>query len=48
MKNFVRNALGVAAGCALAASALAADLKVGLSVSLSGPNASLGDRKSVV
>jgi branched-chain amino acid transport system substrate-binding protein len=42
MKNFVRTALGVAAGCALAASAVAADLKVGLSVSLSGPNASLG------
>ena len=42
MKNFVRDALGVLAGCALAATALAADLKVGLSVSLSGPNASLG------
>jgi len=42
MKNFVRTALGVVAGCVLAASASAADLKVGLSVSLSGPNASLG------
>ena len=42
MKNFLRSALGVVATCALAATALAADLKVGLSVSLSGPNASLG------
>ena len=42
MKNFLRSALAVGAGCALAASVLAADLKVGLSVSLSGPNASLG------
>ena len=42
MKNFLRSALGVVAGCALSANVLAADLKVGLSVSLSGPNASLG------
>ena len=42
MKNFLRSALAAVAGCALAAPLLAADLKVGLSVSLSGPNASLG------
>ena len=42
MKTFLRSATFVLAGCALAGSALAADLKVGLSVSLSGPNASLG------
>ncbi|MGZ5237417.1 MAG: ABC transporter substrate-binding protein, partial [Caldimonas sp.] len=42
MKTFLRSATFVVAGCALAATALAADLKVGLSVSLSGPNASLG------
>lgn len=42
MKTFLRNATLYMAGCALAAAAFAADLKVGLSVSLSGPNASLG------
>jgi len=42
MKTLLRSALGVLAGSALAAGVLAADLKVGLSVSLSGPNASLG------
>jgi len=42
MKNFLRSALAAVAGCALAAPLLAADLKVGLSVSLSGPNSSLG------
>ena len=42
MKSLIRCALAaaVSAGCALGA--LAADLKVGLSVSLSGPNSSLG------
>ena len=42
MKTFLRSALGVFAGCAIAATASAADIKIGLSVSLSGPNASLG------
>jgi branched-chain amino acid transport system substrate-binding protein len=42
MKTLLRGALGILAGTALATAALAADLKVGLSVSLSGPNASLG------
>jgi branched-chain amino acid transport system substrate-binding protein len=42
MKTFLRSASLVAAACALAATAHATDLKVGLSVSLSGPNASLG------
>ena len=42
MKTFVRLASGAVAALALAAPAMAADLKVGLSVSLSGPNASLG------
>jgi branched-chain amino acid transport system substrate-binding protein len=42
MKNFVRWASGAAAALALAIPAVAADLKVGLSVSLSGPNSSLG------
>ena len=42
MKSLIRCALAaaVSAGCALGA--LAADLKVGLSVSLSGPNSSIG------
>ncbi|MDQ6640575.1 MAG: ABC transporter substrate-binding protein, partial [Pseudomonadota bacterium] len=42
MKTFLRCALAVVGASAVAAGALAADLKVGLSVSLSGPNASLG------
>jgi branched-chain amino acid transport system substrate-binding protein len=42
MKQLFRNAALAATAMALAASALAADLKVGLSVSLSGPNSSLG------
>ena len=42
MKTFVRWVSGAAAALMLAASAMAADLKVGLSVSLSGPNSSLG------
>src|SRR5256714_6953469 len=42
MKNFVRCALGAAVALACTAGAMAADLKVGLSVSLSGPNSSLG------
>lgn len=42
MNRFVRCALGVAAALAFTAGTLAADLKVGLSVSLSGPNSSLG------
>ena len=41
-RTFIRAAWGVAAALALAGGALAADLKVGLSVSLSGPNSSLG------
>ena len=42
MKNLIRFAALAAAAMALATGALAADLKVGLSVSLSGPNSSLG------
>jgi len=42
MNRFVRCALGVAAALAFSAGTMAADLKVGLSVSLSGPNSSLG------
>jgi branched-chain amino acid transport system substrate-binding protein len=42
MKTFVRLACGVAVALASAIPAAAADLKVGLSVSLSGPNSSLG------
>jgi len=42
MNRLVDCALGAAAALALTTGALAADLKVGLSVSLSGPNSSLG------
>jgi branched-chain amino acid transport system substrate-binding protein len=42
MNRFVRCALGAAAALAFTAGTMAADLKVGLSVSLSGPNSSLG------
>ena len=46
MKNCIqtltRSALATALGATLAMTAVAADLKVGLSVSLSGPNSSLG------
>lgn len=42
MRSLSRFVLGATAALALAASAAAADLKVGLSVSLSGPNSSLG------
>jgi len=42
MNRLVRCALGAAAAVALSAHSMAADLKVGLSVSLSGPNSSLG------
>lgn len=42
MQTLTRSAMAVALGAGLAATALAADLKVGLSVSLSGPNSSLG------
>jgi branched-chain amino acid transport system substrate-binding protein len=42
MNRFVRCALGAAVSLAFAAGTMAADLKVGLSVSLSGPNSSLG------
>ena len=42
MNALTRSALGAALALGLAAAASAADLKVGLSVSLSGPNASLG------
>ncbi|HEU5293618.1 MAG TPA: ABC transporter substrate-binding protein [Burkholderiaceae bacterium] len=42
MNRLVRCALGAAVALAFTAGALAADLKVGLSVSLSGPNSSLG------
>jgi branched-chain amino acid transport system substrate-binding protein len=42
MKRLVRCALGAAVALAFTAGAMAADLKVGLSVSLSGPNSSLG------
>jgi branched-chain amino acid transport system substrate-binding protein len=40
--SMIRGAVGAVAAVALAAHAFAADLKVGLSVSLSGPNSSLG------
>jgi len=45
MKRLIRCALGTTVACmalGMGAGALAADLKVGLSVSLSGPNSSLG------
>ena len=42
MNKLIRSAALAACAVALATSALAADLKVGLSVSLSGPNSSLG------
>jgi branched-chain amino acid transport system substrate-binding protein len=42
MKTLIRCALAAAASAACFAHALAADLKVGLSTSLSGPNSSLG------
>src|SRR5881227_2320586 len=42
MKAFVRLATGAAAALVFTTAATAADLKVGLSVSLSGPNSSLG------
>ena len=42
MRILPRTLLGAIAALALAASAAAQDLKVGLSVSLSGPNSSLG------
>jgi branched-chain amino acid transport system substrate-binding protein len=42
MKKLIRYATAAAGIAALATGALAADLKVGLSVSLSGPNSSLG------
>lgn len=42
MKTLIRCAAVAAGAVALATGALAADLKVGLSVSLSGPNSSLG------
>jgi len=42
MKALVRLAIGAAVAIAFTAAATAADLKVGLSVSLSGPNSSLG------
>jgi len=42
MNRFVRCALGAAVSLAFTAGTMAADLKVGLSVSLSGPNSSLG------
>lgn len=42
MHALTRSALGAALALGLAAAVSAADLKVGLSVSLSGPNASLG------
>jgi branched-chain amino acid transport system substrate-binding protein len=42
MNAFVRFAVGAALAVASTAAVLAADLKLGLSVSLSGPNASLG------
>lgn len=41
-KTLARNLVAAAAALAFAAGALATDLKVGLSVSLSGPNSSLG------
>jgi branched-chain amino acid transport system substrate-binding protein len=42
MRTMIRNAALAAGSLAMAAAAMAADLKVGLSVSLSGPNSSLG------
>jgi branched-chain amino acid transport system substrate-binding protein len=42
MRSLPRFVLGATAALAMAASAAAADLKIGLSVSLSGPNSSLG------
>jgi branched-chain amino acid transport system substrate-binding protein len=42
LKTLTRTALAVALATGFATTALAADLKVGLSVSLSGPNSSLG------
>ena len=42
MNRLVRCAVGAAVALAFTAGAVAADLKVGLSVSLSGPNSSLG------
>jgi len=42
MRTLIRNAALAASSLAVAAVAMAADLKVGLSVSLSGPNSSLG------
>ena len=48
MKSLLRGAVAILAGGVLAGTALAADLKVGLSVSLSGPNASLGHSSSVL
>ena len=42
MRKILIRAASAAAAFALVGSALAADLKVGLSVSLSGPNSSLG------
>jgi branched-chain amino acid transport system substrate-binding protein len=42
MRTLIRNAALAAGSIAVAAAAMAADLKVGLSVSLSGPNSSLG------
>jgi branched-chain amino acid transport system substrate-binding protein len=42
MRTLIRNAALAAGSIAVAAAAIAADLKVGLSVSLSGPNSSLG------
>ncbi|HEY2254016.1 MAG TPA: ABC transporter substrate-binding protein [Variovorax sp.] len=42
IRTLARGAVAMALGTGLAAAAFAADLKVGLSVSLSGPNSSLG------
>jgi branched-chain amino acid transport system substrate-binding protein len=42
MNGLVRRAIGAAIALAAAGATLAADLKIGLSVSLSGPNSSLG------
>lgn len=42
MKTLARNALATALAAGISMTAFAADLKVGLSVSLSGPNSSLG------
>ncbi|HSN33623.1 MAG TPA: hypothetical protein VLU41_13135 [Ideonella sp.] len=41
-RSWIRDALVAAAALALATGALAADLKVGVNVALSGPNSSLG------